>query len=166
MALKPRDPSEIEQSQKELSEALSGSGVPGINVDVIKQLGKAREFEFPAGSGRWFDVPKVPYPIGTEINDLWIRLREHGKYPEGKGVSMIYRRLLDEIVKIAWEKLIVPRSKWDRFRKRIGLIRNPLLDMAEAEVADLIGFFLARRMASSVRFRFPATQEQQELQNQ
>lgn len=160
MAMKPLDPRVVDESQTEMKESLSGSVVPEVNVDAVKKLGTARTFEFPEHSGILYDVPRVPYKVGLEINDLWIRLREHGKHPEGRGVPQIYKRLLDDVVKVSWEKLVIPRSRIRRLRKRMGWLKNPLRHMAEADLAELVGFFLARRMAATVQFRFPATQEQ------
>ncbi len=157
MALKPPAPGVVEQDQSELKTALAGSTVPGVNVEAAKQLASKRSFEWPPESGKWYDVPRVPYEDGLAMNDLFLRIKEQEKYPPGVGANSIYKAMLNSILRIAWDKLIVPRSWWMRLRKCLGLVSNPLYQMSEGEIGDLLAFFLVRRMVSTVQFHSPAT---------
>ncbi len=161
MALKPHDPSVVEADQKALKEGLSGSAVPGVNLEAITTLnGLSKTFEFPLGSKKLYDVPLVPYHEGLQLSELYLRMVEYSKkYDVTAGVPAIYEKMLDDILSICWS-LIVPRSKMQRLLKQIGLTSNPMMKMSEAEIGEVLGFFLARRIVSNVQFHSPATQSQ------
>ncbi len=161
MAMLPISEEVKAQRQAEDLKLLPASGaVEYVNSDALGLLSTVREVEFPEGSGIWYSVPRVPYYEGTQIRDLHSRIMDARKFPDQVSVG-IFDKLLDQICDIAWNKLIVPKGRWMRFRKWAGLMQNPLRkNMSEAEVAALISFFLARRMTSSVSFRYPARSQE------
>lgn len=156
MALMPLDPSVIEQRQAEMKESLSASAVPGVNEQSIALLANVKTFTY---GGKEYDVPRVPYPVGLKMAELFQMIRSQSKYDKTHGVIEVYERPLNELCELGWTKLVVPRSRWGKFKKWMGWGKNPLRSMSEAELADLISFFLARRMKSTVQFHSPATQE-------
>lgn len=153
--LKPLDPSLIQGvSQSEVDDTSSGSPVIGLNIRHAAQLGQATEFEFPKGSGKVYVVDRIPYAVGIELNDLFYRIHECRKH-DSPVMLPIYERQLRQCLRIMWG-LIQPKSKWARFKKKYGLLKMPRFQ--EGEIAELLGFFLVRRMTSNVSFRLPADQ--------
>jgi hypothetical protein len=157
MALKPLDPSVIEQSQTELKQKLaSGSAVPQDNVNVVSELGNIRSFEFPAGSGDWFDVPNVPYVDGLNLKELFLRISlSQQDTNHGLGFA-IYERQLKEMLDIAW-RLSVPRKRWMRIAKRLTKWNPFIVKASEGDISVLLGFFLVRRMMCNVQFHYPGS---------
>lgn len=159
MPLQPLDPAVLEQSQAELKDKLlSGSPVPLSNVENIRGLLKESEFEYPEGSGKKYRIPLVPYQIGLKIEDIYIRIQDAKKYPGALGMLPVYEKQLREALDIVWS-CVIPVNRWDRWRKKFGLLKNRFRNMSDGDTADMIAFFLIRRMMSNVKFRYPANQE-------
>lgn len=154
--LKPLDPSILEEDQRRLREQFTaGPSLRALNQENILKLAQAREYEYPKGSGNVYIVPQVPFPDGIALNDLFYRIMESKKYESPVQLPILERQLRD-IIKIIW-KLSIPKDRIKRVRKKFGLLKNPLFNFAsEGEIADLIAFFLLRRMMSNVYIRYPA----------
>jgi hypothetical protein len=75
----------------------------------------------------------------------------------------VYQRQLKRILDVAWS-LMIPVSWKDRLLKRFGLLRNPFYQASEGDAADILGFFLVRRMKSHVKFRYPPTETSRQEQ--
>jgi hypothetical protein len=157
MALLPLEAEVLEQSQADLKKSLLGSAVPMANVGNLASLLEVTEFEWPKDSGNIYSVPRVPFPVGVQLEDLFIRINEAKNHPGALALLPVYERQLVEVVDIIWNS-IVPKSWFARLKRRIGFSKNPLRRASDAEVADLLGFFLARRMTSTVRFLYPTRQ--------
>lgn len=161
MALKPVSVETVEQGQKELREKFSsGQVVPPVNLSAAKALAGVRQFEFPSNSGIVYEVKTIPYIDGIQINDLYLRIRELSEQKEAAPTlgAAVYQRWLQELLDLAW-KLSVPKSRWNRIRKWLGLIKNPFYKMSEGDAGELIGFFLMRRMISTVQFHHSASKK-------
>jgi hypothetical protein len=159
MALKPISPEEIERRQDELKARFmpgANASTEVINQDVLARLAQMGEFEYPQGSGKWYSVPRVPFYEGMRINDIFQRISRAKDSPQLAlvGVFDVYLR---EVLDIAWNKLVVPKRRRTRILKRLRLIPNPFRKASEAEIAELIAFFLVRRMASNVKFPYPTS---------
>lgn len=156
MAIKGLDPSLVEASQTELRERfLSGSLVSSVNLDSIAALSRVERFEFPRGSKKWFGVPSVSYVDGIKMKELYDRIIDAGKYGETMNRG-VYQLLVKQVLDLAWS-MCKPESFIWRVRKKLGLLRNPFHRMSEGEASQLLGFFLVRRMTSSVEFGSPTT---------
>lgn len=157
MAMQPPTQEEIARRQEEDGKLIPTSGDPVyVNQEALALLSTVMDFEYPKGSGIWYSVPHVPYYEGTQIRDIHSRIMEARKFPDQVQVG-IFDKMLDEVLDIAWKKLVIPQDWLTRFLKWTGLMKNPFKrHMGEGEVASLIGFFLARRMTSNVHFRYPA----------
>lgn len=155
MALMPLDPAVIEKSQAELREKLmSGSDVPQVNVEIVRSLMAIGRFEFPKDSGNWFGVPRVPFTEGIKLRDLYTRI-SLVQSEVNAGVShAIYEDQIKQMLDICW-KLCIPEKPVMRFMRRVLPWRNPFLRLAgEGDVAELLSFFMVRRMMSNVHFPF------------
>lgn len=157
MALKPPDEQELIRGQQELKDKFLAdpATVSVANAAQVAMLVDDITLEYPNGSGNLFRVPSVPYRDGLEIYDLHVRLLDSRKYTDNH-LLPVYQRQLKRILDIAWT-LMVPVSWKDRLLKRFGLLRNPLYHASEGDAADILGFFLVRRMKSNVKFRYPPT---------
>lgn len=160
MALKPPNPGDVEQGQRELREKLLADPVVATiaNAANVAMLVDVIHLEYPKGSGILYSVDGIPYPDGLRVLDIYTRIQESRKHKDNQLLD-VYSNLLREFLDIAWN-LMKPNNAFKRVLKFIGVLRNPLYNASEGDIGDLLGFFVIRRMKSNVKFRYPASENQ------
>jgi hypothetical protein len=114
------------------------------NVRAILDLGTLVYFQW---RGRSFGVPPLPWKAGAELLDAWLEARGYGETLTD-ATAPGYYAALNRMSRIMWRhtRLVGYAA---RMLRRVGLIRNPYRLATEAELADLVLFFLGRRMKTN-----------------
>ena len=116
-----------------------------LNLGAVLDLGNV---VFKPFRGRPYAVPPVPLRAGEQISTTWNEIRGMGEIIPQEQLPQYYaafRRLQSFI----W-KNVRPVGKLRRFRRALGLMRNPFRDATEMEVADFALFLLQRRTSMNV----------------
>lgn len=157
MVLTPEIKEVVERQQQELrDEFLPKQNTPTeyANLEAQKLLCEVRSFEYPKGSGTWYDVPNIPYAKGARLSEIYNSILEMKGVPHLVSVG-VFSKLFDEQVSIMWG-LSIPRGRIARTARRIGMKKNVFKRASEGDLVTLLSFFLVRRMASNVQFLYPA----------
>lgn len=118
-----------------------------LNTQQVLDLGNLVFFTF---RGRAYGVPPLPYRDGLELSDL-----------EAQARSFVGRVTLDTLPEYHALVKTIPRKLWRltrsvgplrRVLRALGLLRNPFTKMTEAELGELLGFFLRCPTRSRVQF--------------
>ncbi len=131
------------------------SGAPPANGRPALQVLGADQLRIPY-RGRVYDLGHVSFEDGIRLVEARVAImaiREE-EDPTPENISA-YRRAMRVIVAMA-PRYMVPVGRLRRLFWRLRLRRNPFRKATEAEVGQLLGFFLTSRMRSRVQYPTPA----------
>jgi len=117
------------------------------NTQYVLDLGNLKYFTF---RGRAYGVPPVPYKEGLELATLQSQVETFVGQMSQETIPD-YLKLLRTIHARLWD-LCVVTGPIQRKLRAWGLLRNPFRKCTEAELGELLGFFLTRRMTSGVGY--------------
>lgn len=152
MPIKPIAEEQIKSGQEELRKKVFSdkSTSSYVNVKNVEDLANVRTFEFPAGSGCLYDVPSIPYTVGLRLHDWYLGIKESQIRGDVTQINL-YEHTLRLMLDAMWS-LSIPRGVVLRVRKKFGFVGNQFLSASEGDIAELISFFLVRRMIPNVKF--------------
>ena len=143
----PREVIEQRWAEKRPPEPAKPPPAP-LNVREVLDLGSLVYFEF---RGRPYGVPPLPYRAGQRLVSLWFEVARMGATISDDN-RRAYDRALAQIVRLMWRHTR-PVGILMRALRRLGLLRNPFKLASEAEIAELVGFFLRARTKPTGRVR-------------
>lgn len=127
---------------------------PPRNVGTVLVVTGADRFEIPY-RGRMYELLPVSFEDGLRLTQAQTVIEElEGERRPTQEDSEAYARALRLVVRMTCRYLL-PRGRLRRLRWRLRIGRNPFRRATEAELGELLGFFLGCRMRS--RVRYPAT---------
>ncbi len=137
------------ESQAWLRETVKPPDTIAMNVGVAANLPAPMAFIFNA---RIYRVPNIPYPLGIQLQELYIQLAKQGSNQDEETVAQLHelQALCDQAAAL-FPALCEPKNWFVRMLWRRGWLRNPFLSATSSELAHLLGFFLQCRMKSSVQ---------------
>ncbi len=125
-----------------------------LNTKTVLDLGNQVFYLF---RGRPFGVPAIPHKAGLELADLQAQAQEFVGKIKTRGDLHAYRQLVEKLPKKLWRLVDHPPGGWfARLLHKLRLLPNPFKQATEAELGELLDFFLKRRMTSSVLLLQPA----------
>jgi hypothetical protein len=101
--------------------------------------------------GRMYELIPVSFEDGLRLTEARARVTDLHDRDLTPDNLRAYRGALRVIVRMA-PKYLVPRGRLRRVLWRLRVRRNPFRDATDAEVGELLGFFLGCRMMSRVRY--------------
>jgi len=127
---------------------------PPRNIGSVLIITGADRVEIPY-RGRMYELLPVSFEDGLRLTQCQSVIEElvGGRRPTHED-SEAYAGALRVIVRMT-RRYLLPRGRLRRLRWRLRLVRNPFRHATEAELGELLGFFLGCRMRS--RVRYPAT---------
>lgn len=168
MAIHRTSPEKLQRAQSRLAAVLEGltpepdagasggggetpiapnpSGQQLANVDAMRKLLAITTFRY---EGRTWQVKRLPFEIGCQLLEQDIRVRRIATFVASNTLLEEYRDAARKIARILWQ-IVEPADPWGRWRKRLGLMRNPFLQAGDADLGGIKDFCLTRRMASTV----------------
>lgn len=125
-----------------------------LNTKTVLDLGNQVFYLF---RGRPFGVPAIPHKAGLDLADLQAQAQEFVGKIKTRDDLRAYRKLVEQIPSKLWRLVGRPPGGWvPRLLHRLHLLPNPFRQATEAELGELLDFFLKRRMTSSVLLLSPA----------
>lgn len=150
MAERHRAAKPVGQTRQAVSGKVIARQAMQRNVEEVLSLGSIRYITF---NDRTFRIPPVPYKKGQKVLNLQIKILADAKQVAltGDKIAMqAFYKKHREMAKLLWSH-IRPMGKINRLLWRCGLTKNPFTVASEQEMKDIVDFFLAARMMSSVR---------------
>lgn len=118
------------------------------NGQAVLDLGNTLYFTF---RGRAYGIPPLGWRAGQELLLLWVEA-SHFPSPLTPESGPRYFAILRQFPRLLWRNCF-PASRLLRVLRRVGLLRNPFLKATERELVESAGFFLPRRLSSSIHAR-------------
>lgn len=119
------------------------------NLRAVLDLGAVSAFAF---RGRGYVVPPVSYRLGAELLALRFALEEttvQGRIRPERQAD--YFAAIRRMARLIWRH-VRPAARWQRWGRRLGLVRNPFDGASEGEVVQIVDFFCTRRTRPTVGF--------------
>lgn len=153
--LRAPDEKAVAAAQTRLREMFKAPTVEVKNVAAAAFLESISVLQF---RNSLYHVPPIPWAVGLQLQRCYIRLQNISILDESADVNQSMKNLEDlevlmfEVVQF-FKDLVRPLSPWQRLTWRW---RQPFLDVSQQELGELLGFFSACRMKSSVRYLDPS----------
>jgi len=118
------------------------------NLRPVLDLGNTAYFNF---RGRAYGVPPLPWHPGVQLQQIWVEACACPS-PLTPASATRYHALLAQLPSLLWRHTR-PVGRIRRLLRRLGLHRNPFATATEQELVELAGFFLQRRIRSSIGYQ-------------